>query len=329
VRPRAPRRRESTIVNRLLQSPRGSAAFEIRGLDRIGQTLPDVFPIEPEPIDDDLYERLMSGGCGVDVFERDCLSIDQNSTESFPAQGFQSGNDGRGIHWLWRYPTGRILHAGGISSVTRLVQFIDFRRVAVPQNKWSNHRQIESDQQTCSGRQFAKPAGHDLGGLSYDLFPALATEGPPDASEQETHVVVNLSRRAYRRSGIANAVLLPDRDGRRDAVDAIDVRLLHSLEELPGISGQGFHVPPLSLRVDGVEGQRRLARPADAGNDDELPAWKRDVDILEVVRSRAPDDEIRGCGSLSRNGLGHALLKRKLEVTQTTYRNRATYSRQP
>ena len=76
-----------------------------------------------------------------------------------------------------------------------------------------------------------------------------------------------------------------------DAVDAIDVGLLHPLEELPGVGRQRFDVAALPFGVDRVEGERRLSRPADAGDDDQLAGGQRDVDVLQVVRARAADDE--------------------------------------
>ena len=77
-----------------------------------------------------------------------------------------------------------------------------------------------------------------------------------------------------------------------DAVDAVDVRLLHPLEELPRVGGQRLDVAALPFGVDRVEGERRLARSADAGDDDQLAERQREVDVLEVVRARAADDDL-------------------------------------
>ena len=45
-------------------------------------------------------------------------------------------------------------------------------------------------------------------------------------------------------------------------VRPVDVETIEALEELPGVSGKALHVAALALRVDRVEGQRGLARPA-------------------------------------------------------------------
>ena len=42
----------------------------------------------------------------------------------------------------------------------------------------------------------------------------------------------------------------------------LDVRLLHHLEELARVGGQALDVAALPFRVDGVEGEARLARAA-------------------------------------------------------------------
>src|SRR5439155_20127626 len=94
------------------------------------------------------------------------------------------------------------------------------------------------------------------------------------------------------------AILLADGNGRTDPLNLVDVRLLHALEELPGIGRQRFDVAALAFRINRVEGERRLPRPADARKDDELAVRQRDVDVLQVVCPRAPDDE-RAAGWVS------------------------------
>src|SRR5205823_5254328 len=67
----------------------------------------------------------------------------------------------------------------------------------------------------------------------------------------------------------------------------VDVGLLHLLEELPGVGRERLDVPTLSLGVNRVEGQRRLARSGQAGNDDQPIPGDIDVDVLEVMDARA------------------------------------------
>jgi len=45
------------------------------------------------------------------------------------------------------------------------------------------------------------------------------------------------------------------RDRRREALDDVDVGLLHLAQELAGVRGERLHVAALALGVDGVEGE--------------------------------------------------------------------------
>src|SRR5690606_13052598 len=141
--------------------------------------------------------------------------------------------------------------------------------------------------------------GDDVGRLADDLFATLPAVRATDAGPEQPQVIVNLGGGADGRAGIADAVLLTDGDGRRNAVDTVDVRLLHALEELARVGRQRLDVPPLPLGVDGVEGQRGLAGPADPREDDQRARGQRQVDILEVVRTGAADDKWLHCGRFS------------------------------
>ena len=114
---------------------------------------------------------------------------------------------------------------------------------------------------------------------------------PPDARVEEAQVVVDLGDGADSRARIARRRLLVDRDRRRKSVDRVDVRLLHHLEELPRVGRQRLDVAPLSLGVDRVEGEARLAGPGEAGDADQRVAREPDGDVLEVVLPCAVNDE--------------------------------------
>ena len=113
-----------------------------------------------------------------------------------------------------------------------------------------------------------------------------------DPREEQPQVVVDLGDRADRGARVARGALLVDRDGRRQPVDLVDVRLLHLAEELAGVGAQALDVAPLALRVDRVEGEAGLARARQAGDDDQPVARERDVDVLEVVLARSANDEL-------------------------------------
>ena len=76
--------------------------------------------------------------------------------------------------------------------------------------------------------------------------------------------------------GLREVVFCSIEIGGREAVDLVDVRLLHHLQELAGIGGERLHVAALALGIDGVEGERGLARAREPGEHHQLVA--RDLD---------------------------------------------------
>ena len=77
-----------------------------------------------------------------------------------------------------------------------------------------------------------------------------------DAREQQSQIVVNLGYRADRGARIVARRLLLDGDRRRQALDQVDVGLLHELQELPRIRGERFDVTALALGVQRVKRKR-------------------------------------------------------------------------
>ena len=134
--------------------------------------------------------------------------------------------------------------------------------------------------------------------LRGDGLAAVRAVRHADGGEQQAQVVVDLGDRADRRARVAGGGLLLDGDGRRQPVDQVDVRLLHLLEELPGVGRQRLDVAALALGVDGVEGERRLARAGQAGDHDQPIARQVDVDVLQVVDA----------GAANGNPIGHGLV---------------------
>ena len=230
---------------------------------------------------------------GIDVLERHRLAVDEQPPEALLPEGLERGPDrvvgirgarGKEIAGRRRLVGGlavRLERAGGRGN---LIGGPGVGRIG---RQGGNDRQVEAQDQSCARRQLQQLRRHDLGGLADDFQAALTAIGPADARKQQPHVVVDLGDRADRRPRIPHAVLLADRDRRTDAVDPIDVGLLHPLEELARVRRQRLDVAALPLGIDGVEGERRLARPADAGDDDQPAGRQRDVDVLEVMGAGA------------------------------------------
>ena len=141
----------------------------------------------------------------------------------------------------------------------------------------------EGDEEGFSGVGGEDLAGDRAGGAGDNFVGALRAEGFGGAGEKELQVVVDLGDRADRGAGGADGVRLLDGDGGGDAFDAVGERFVHPLEELAGVGTECLYIPPLSLGVDGVEGEAGFAAAARSRNDNELPEGKLKVEGLEVV----------------------------------------------
>ena len=127
--------------------------------------------------------------------------------------------------------------------------------------------------------------------LRLDRSPAVVAVRMPDPGPEQPQVVVDLGDRADRRARVAAGRLLVDRDRRRQALDRVDVGLVHLPEELPRVRRQRLDVAALPLGVDGVEGKARLARAGQPGDDHQGVAGQPQMEVLEVVLPRARDDD--------------------------------------
>ena len=139
-----------------------------------------------------------------------------------------------------------------------------------------------------------------LHGLAADDLPAVQAVRDAGAGVEQAQVVVDLGHRGDGGARVLRDALLVDRDSRREAVDVVDVGLLHEAEELARVGGERLHITSLALGVDGVEGERGLAGAAQPRDDDEAVARDLDRDVLEVVLASAGDgDTVGGQGITS------------------------------
>src|SRR5688572_6665054 len=113
-----------------------------------------------------------------------------------------------------------------------------------------------------------------------------------DAREEQPEVVVDLRDRADGGPRVAGRSLLVDRDRGREALDEVDVRLLHLTQELPRVRRKRLDIAALAFGVDRVERERRLPRSGEAGDDHHLVPRDLDVDVLEVVLARTLDVDV-------------------------------------
>ncbi len=113
-----------------------------------------------------------------------------------------------------------------------------------------------------------------------------------DPREKQPQVVVDLGHRSHGRARVVRGRLLLDGNCRRQPLDQVDVGLLHELKKLPCIRRQRFDVAALTLGVERVERQRALARAGQPGDDDQPVTRQIEIDVLEIVRSRAANADV-------------------------------------
>jgi hypothetical protein len=113
----------------------------------------------------------------------------------------------------------------------------------------------------------------------------------PDPREEEAQVVIDLGHCPDRRARVPARALLVDADGRAEAVDLVDIRLLHLTQELPRVGAERLDVAALPLRVDRVEGEAALAASRQPGDHDQPVARHLHVEVFEVVLARAAHDD--------------------------------------
>ena len=142
--------------------------------------------------------------------------------------------------------------------------------------------------------QLEHPVDDLLGRLAGDRPAAVGAVRVPDAGVEEPQVVVDLGDGPDRRARVAAGRLLVDGDGRRQALDEVDVGLVHLAQELAGVGRQRFDIAALALGVDRVEGERRLARPRQPGEDDQLVPGQVEADVAQIVLAGPANDQTVG-----------------------------------
>ncbi len=153
----------------------------------------------------------------------------------------------------------------------------------------ANHRR--QHHQPGIGRQRQGGVDHLRHALRFQRHPVLGTERRAGAGIQQADVVVDLGDRADRRARVVAGCLLLDADGRAQALDDVDIGLVHQLQKLPRVGRQAFDIASLAFGIQGIEGQARFARSAQPGDHHQLVAWNVEVDIFQIVRARTADPD--------------------------------------
>ncbi len=132
-------------------------------------------------------------------------------------------------------------------------------------------------------RQIEDRVDNLLHGLPAYLASTIRTVRVADASIQQTQVIIHLRHRPDRRTGVVRRALLVDRDGRGEAIDMINIWLLHFIQELACIGRQGLDIAALSFGKNGIKGQAALARAGKTRNDHQLVTGDRHIDVFQIM----------------------------------------------
>ena len=108
-----------------------------------------------------------------------------------------------------------------------------------------------------------------------------------DLGKQQPQIIAGFSGGADRGAARAAAVFVRDGDRRRNALDPVGGRLFQSFQKLPRVGRKAVDVAALSLRVQGVQRQARLAAAAQAAEDDQLAVRNIEINLLEIVNRDA------------------------------------------
>ena len=95
---------------------------------------------------------------------------------------------------------------------------------------------------------------HILGGVASYFLSTDGRIGMSGTSKEQSEVVVDLSRGADRRTGIARRHLLLDRNSWRQTFDIVALGLVHTSQKLACIGRKAFDITALSFGIKGVEG---------------------------------------------------------------------------
>ena len=131
-----------------------------------------------------------------------------------------------------------------------------------------------------------------VNGLLADLPAAVGAVRRTRSGPQQTEIVVDLRHGAHGGPGVLAGGFLVDGNGGAETLDIVHIRLVHLPQKHPGVGGEAFHIPPLSLGINGVEGQRGLAAAGHAGDHHQLVPRDGDVNIFQIVGPCAFDNDV-------------------------------------
>ena len=138
------------------------------------------------------------------------------------------------------------------------------------------------------GIAFQNHLYHLLFGVLHHLLACGIAICSAGACIKQSQIVVNLCSCAYGRAWVFVGCFLFDADNWAQASYLVYVGALHVAQEVACVGRERLHIATLTFGKDGVEGQRRLARTRQSGDDREAIARYFHIYVFEIVHPRAP-----------------------------------------
>ena len=173
-----------------------------------------------------------------------------------------------------------------IAALSGLLENLDM--LALPS---ADHRSQKLD--LCPLRQSHDLVHHLVHILLFDLFSAFRAVGNADPRVEQTKIIVNLRDGSHGGTRVAVCGFLVDGNRRREAFNALHIRLFHLSQKLTGIGRKRLHIPALSLCIDRIKGQGRFSRTTQARQNHKLISRDIHTDLFQVVDVCSPDADHR------------------------------------
>ena len=140
-------------------------------------------------------------------------------------------------------------------------------------------------------REFHHLVHHLVHGLLADGAPADRTVRHADAGVHQTQIIVNFRHGPNSGTGVVAGGFLVNGNGRGKAGNFVHIRLFHLAQKLAGIAGQAFHIPALTVCIDGIKCQTGFAGAGQSCHDHQFVAGQRQVHVFQIVFSGSFDDD--------------------------------------
>ena len=122
--------------------------------------------------------------------------------------------------------------------------------------------------------------------LAY-LLAAFRAVRHTDARPEKAQIIVYLRHGADRGAWVFGGRLLVDGYRWGQAVDIVNVRLVHLAEEHARVGAEALHVAALAFGIYGIEREAGFSAAGEAGYHDQLVSRYLNVDIFQIVFSCA------------------------------------------